>query len=83
MTSSECRIMPLDDKERVALGVKDASRVWKFLYHTNPSITLNDVQTFTDQDSVSRIARTIEPSRNLDNQGRLYRVIGEEVDAET
>ena len=82
-TSSACRFMELDNKERLAFGVKAEHLAWKFLYHTNPSVTLNDIQSFTDQDGVARTARTIEPSRNLDNQGRLYRAIGEEVKGES
>ena len=83
VTSSDCRIMPLSDTERKAFGVKDSDKAWKFLYHTDPSITLNDVQTFTDKGGTSRTVETIEPSRDLDNQGRLFRVIGTQVEGET
>ncbi len=80
--SSNCRIQPLSAQERVAFGVRGDTRIWKFLYSTDPSVGMRDLQTFMDNGGTARTARTVEPSRNLDEQGRLWVAIGEEVSNE-
>lgn len=79
-TGPSCRIQPLDAKEQIQFGLRGNRRAWKLLFSTNPTITLQDMVEFTDpEDSSNTVQATpVEPSRNLDNQGRLYRAIVEQ-----
>ena len=81
--SIKCRIMPMPADEKMEYGIAAASRAWKFAYHANPSITKRDIQTFTDQDGVARTAYTVRESTNLDEQARIWIVVGSEDDAQT
>lgn len=81
-TTAKCRIQPLSHKERVAFGVRGSQAAWKLLFHADPEITIEDRVTFLDADGRPQTAVAIEPSRNLDGQGRLYRAVCEEVDNE-
>ncbi len=78
-TNALCRLQPTSDRENEQYGIKAPDRGWKLLHCTNPSLTVADVVTFTDADGVVHTqVRVTEPSRDLDNQGRVYRTILEE-----
>lgn len=78
-TSAKCRAQMIEADEAIKLGLKGAARSWKFFFSTNPSIDIEDLIEFTDQDSEARIVKVKKPQRNLDGQGRCWLVLGEEV----
>jgi len=78
-SSWTCRIQPIGGEEKREFGIRAERLAWKLLGTSNPTITVLDQVSFTDADEIDRTTRVIEPSRNLDGQGRLYRAIVEEV----
>jgi hypothetical protein len=76
-TSVRCRIQPLGAREHVEFGVRGSRIAWKFLFADDPQITVEDRLIFTDSDGQTHTARVLEPSRNLDMQNRIYRVVAE------
>lgn len=82
-TTWKCRAQPLSGEERVQYGVEDKIDVWKFLGESNPQVDTRDRFTWTDNDGVAQTADVTHPSRNLDGQGRLYRVLGESIGNES
>ena len=66
-----CRIQSLSAEEIVAFGVRAGVRAWKLYSATNPTITETTHVFFTDG-SESIEAAVIRPSRQYDNQDRLW-----------
>lgn len=81
-TSLACRIVPLRARERVAFGVRGSLSGWKLLFATNPSITVADRVRFIDSTGIERVTTVVEPSTDLDGQGRLFRAVVEESENE-
>ena len=78
VTTIRCRIQNLSAIERVQFGIAATERAWKWLFHSNPSLDLRDRATFTDDDEDARTAYVLNPSKNMDNQGRLWVAIAAE-----
>jgi hypothetical protein len=81
-TSIACRIVPLRARERIAFGVRGAQLAWKLLFAVDPSLTVADRVRFTDASGTEHVAIVVEPSLDLDRQGRLFRTIVEESENE-
>lgn len=82
-TGFKCRLQQLNSEEKLAYGIKGSSNGWKILASTDPQAGVEDAIEFTDVNGNahggdSNPVRIIEPSRDIDNQGRVYRAIAEE-----
>lgn len=81
-SSIACRIVPLRSDERIAYGVRGSKQVWKFLFSSDPQITVVDRIRFNDPSGVEHIATILETSLDIDFQGRLYRAVGSDSENE-
>jgi hypothetical protein len=81
-TSMSCRIVPLRAEEHAEFGLRGARSAWKLLFSTDPSLTVADRVRFAESSGVERIAVVVEPSLDLDRQGRLFRAVVEESENE-
>lgn len=78
-TSYDCRIQEISADTRAEYGIKGNRRAWKLLFVSNPSLTEEDHVFFTNNDGDDFEARIIKPSRDIDNQGRIWAAVVEHV----
>jgi hypothetical protein len=62
--------------------VRGARTAWKLLFSFDPVLTVADRVRFTDSAAVEHVATIIEPSHDLDRQGRLFRAVVQESENE-
>ena len=82
LTSTTCRGSTMRATENQKLGVRGDRLVWKFLFSVDPQLTTQDMIQFTDNASATRQCRCLHRSEDLDMQGRLFRVLAEDVSSE-
>ena len=79
-----CRFQPMSVDEETRYGVRDDSIGWKFLGgNPRPEVDTRDQFDFTDRNGVTHTVRIKGRERDLDGQGRVYQVMGEEVFSES
>jgi hypothetical protein len=77
-TTWTCRRQPLTDDERREYGIRGDRKSFKYLGTTDPSVTVQDAVAYGSETD----ERVISPSRDLDQQGRIWMVITERVSNE-
>ena len=79
-TSLRCRIQQLQPDEYERYGIKGTDTAWRFMFTSNPQLGVNSAVTFTDQQGVAHTQiRIVKPSKNCDEQGRLWVAIAQEM----
>lgn len=80
----KCRAQTMTVEEETRYGVRDDSIGWKFLGgNPRPEVDTRDQFDFEDNNGVTHEVRIKGRERDLDNQGKVYQVMGEEVFGES
>lgn len=79
-TTKLAYIEPMRVMEKVKYGVTGNTTLWKLIFFSNPSLTVQDQVEFTDADGEEHVARVFEKSINVANMSQVWRVVVEEAE---
>lgn len=74
-TEIDCDMQTMTAEEKSELGITESSIVWAMYTATDPKLQTKDLVIWTDNSSISRTCRVLNPSFDMAGRNRIWKTV--------